>query len=105
MHIDRPSDEVYDFTSQVANLPLWAAGVSDDMVIEFAARNDLGVLDHWATVDGTRFYNPMRVIDDGKGCEVVFTLRRAPGVEDDAFASDAAAIEADLSSLKRILES
>ena len=104
IHINRTADEVYDFTSQLANLPLWAAGVSADMVIEFAARNEFGVLDHWATVDGMRFYNPMRVIVDDSGCEVVFTLRRAPGVEDAAFAADATTIEADLATLKRILE-
>lgn len=120
-HVDRPATEVYDYTSNPVNLPEWAAGLGGSItqengqwvanspfghiVIEFVERNSLGVLDHYVTVEsGERFYNPMRVIADGSGCEVVFTLRRAPGVDDDAFAADRAQIEADLATLKSILD-
>jgi len=96
-HINRSAADVYAYASQIENLPKWAAGVSDDMQIRFAERNNFGVLDHWATVGGETFYNPMRVIDDAAGSEIVFTLRNPT---DD----DVAAITADLATLKRILE-
>lgn len=56
---------------------------------------------------GRVIYNPLRVISDGDGdgsSEVVFALRRLPGVTDEEFARDAAAVAADLARLKRIVE-
>jgi hypothetical protein len=46
----------------------------------------------------------MRVIPDGDGCEVVFTLRRQPGMTDADFSRDAGLVLADLRALKRLLE-
>jgi hypothetical protein len=72
----------------------------------FAPRNELGVLDHRVTLaSGEAFYNPMRVVPDGAGCEVVFTVRRQAGMSDDDFERDAAAVRADLATLKHVLES
>lgn len=97
-HINRNVAEVYLYASKVENLPAWAAGVSPDMEIRFAKNNYFGILDHWATVNGRTFYNPVRVIEDGPGrSEVVFTLR-------DATDADKEAVAADLATLKRILE-
>ena len=56
------------------------------------------------TTDGTTFHNPMRVLPDGDGSELVFTLRRQPGMTDEEFARDAAAVNADLAAVKRLLE-
>ena len=40
-------------------------------MVEMAESNPYGVLNHWVTLDtGERFYNPMRVIADGDGCEL-----------------------------------
>ena len=98
-----PAERAYAFVRDPANLPRWAAGVSDEMTLEFVPRNDLGVLDHTVVLpDGRSFYNPMRVIPDGDGCEVVFTLRPVPGTDVEA---DAAAIARDLLTLRQILES
>lgn len=97
-----PADRAYAFVRDPANLPRWAAGVSADMVLEFVPHNDLGVLDHTVVLpDGSSACNPMRVIPDGDGCEVVFTLRPAPGTDVEA---DAAAVAADLRTLKQVLE-
>ena len=96
-HIDRSAAEVYAYASKVENLPHWAAGVSADMQIRFAESNEFGILDHWAIVDGQTFYNPVRVIDDGEGSEIIFTLRNTTD-------ADKAAVAADLATLKRILE-
>ncbi len=72
----------------------------------FAPRNEYGVLDHYVTLpSGETVYNPMRVIADGSGCEVVFTLRRQAGMTDEDFARDADAVATDLATLKQVLES
>ena len=119
--IDRPAAEVYDYARDPANLPAWAAGLAGGIarvdgewvadspmgrvVVRFAEVNPFGVLDHDVTLpDGTTVTNPLRVLPDGAGCEVVFTLRRAPGVTDAEFAADAAAVTADLATLKRVVE-
>ena len=103
---------VYDFAADEAQLPRWAAGLADpalaDIEVDFASRNDLGVLDHVVRLpSGEEVYNPMRVIPDGTSgqrCEVVFTLRRQPGVSDDEFEADAAAVLADLRTLRGLVE-
>lgn len=121
IHIDRPAEVVYDYASNPAHLPEWAAGLGKSaeeidgqwiadspmgrVAVDFAPRNDYGVLDHHVTLpSGETVYNPVRVIADGAGCEVVFTLRRRPGVSADEFARDGAAVSADLATLKRLVE-
>jgi hypothetical protein len=119
--ISRPADEVYDFASDPANVPRWASGLgtSAEQVdgrwfvdtpagrvgVVFAPRNEYGVLDHEVTLpSGETIYMPVRVIADGKACEVVFTLRRLPEMSDEDFKRDAETIAADLTRLKRLLE-
>lgn len=119
--IERPADEVYEYASNPANLPEWAPGLgsSVEMVdgkwivespmgrvgVAFAPRNAYGILDHDVTLpSGETFSNPVRVIVDGSACEVVFTLRRQPGMGDADFARDADAVSADLARLKRVIE-
>jgi hypothetical protein len=121
VHIDRLAQDVYDYVSDPAHLSEWAAGLGSSVertdgqwivdspmgrvVVAFAPRNDLGVLDHDVTLpSGETFYNPMRVTVDGTGSEIVFTVRRRPGVTDEEFERDAAAVSADLATLKRLLE-
>ncbi|WP_372494251.1 SRPBCC family protein [Actinoallomurus purpureus] len=119
--IARPADEVYDYASDPINLPVWAPGLGSSVEkvdgrwfvetsegrvgLSFAPRNEYGVLDHEVTwPSGEIVYNPMRVIPDGDGCEVVFTLRRLPGMSDQEFARDEGLVAADLTRLKRVLE-
>jgi Polyketide cyclase / dehydrase and lipid transport len=120
--IDRPADEVYEYAVDPSNIPEWAPGLGSGVEnvdgrwfvetsmgrvgVAFAERNAFGVLDHEVTLpSGEVVSNPMRVFADGDGSEVVFTVRRRPGMSDDDFAEDAAAVAADLARLKRILES
>jgi hypothetical protein len=71
----------------------------------FVPRNEYGVLDHDVTLPaGDIIYNPMRVTRDGDGSEVVFTLRRLPGMSDEDFERDAKSVAADLARLKQVLE-
>lgn len=110
--IDAAPDAVYAFASDPAELPSWAAGLADPALssaeVEFAPANEFGVLDHVVRLpSGDAVYNPMRVIPAGhgeSGCEVVFTLRRRPGVTDAEFEADAAAVTADLATLRRLVE-
>ena len=121
-HIARPAAEVYAFVTDPARLPEWAAGLGGsveerdgrwfaespmgEVEVRFAPENPFGVADHDVTLpDGQTFSNPMRVLPDGDGCEVVFTLRRQPEMTDDAFEADTTAIRTDLATLQRLLES
>ena len=119
--IDRLADEVYAFASDPANLPRWAPGLGTSVQnvdgqwfvetpagragVVFAARNDYGVLDHHVTLPtGETVYVPLRVIAGPDGCEVVFTVRRLPGMSDEDFNRDAGLVAADLVRLKRVVE-
>lgn len=121
-HVGRAPDVVHRFVRDPRNLPRWAAGLAsgvepaDDgwwrgespmgpVRVRFAPDNDLGVLDHTVVLpDGTATLNPLRVLPHGDGAEVVFTLRRAPGQDDEAARADEAAVRADLARLARLLE-
>ncbi len=119
--IECSAQQAYDYASDPANLPAWAAGLGGsielvdgrwrvptpdgDVVVELVPRNPYGVLDHTVVLpDGTAVDNPLRVLADGDACEVVFTLRRRPGTTDRDLEEDAAAVARDLQTLKRILE-
>ena len=78
---------------------------ADRLRFDFAERNAFGVLDHDVTMpSGEAVHNPMRVIPDGDACEVLFTVRRQPGMSDDELARDAGLVQADLTRLKHLLE-
>lgn len=119
--INRPPREVYAFVSNPENLPKWATGLGgsirkmDDewiadspmgrIKIRFAEQNTFGVLDHEVVLgSGVKIDNPMRVIANGEGSEIFFTLVRQPEVTDEKFAEDARWVEKDLRILKGLLE-
>ena len=119
--INRPAAEVYDYVSDPAHIPAWAPGLggaveqvdgqwfvqteSGRVRVAFAERNPFGVLDHDVTLpSGEVIHIPMRVVPDGDGSEVVFTLRRLPEMTDQDFARDQGLVQADLMRLKHILE-
>jgi hypothetical protein len=119
--IDRPADRVYDFVSNPQNLPKWATAfvrsvrktgggwvveTPDGPVgIRFVPQNELGVLDHSVNpAPGVEILNPMRVVPNGAGSEVMFTLFQLPEMSDQKFAEDAGMVERDLRTLKSVLE-
>jgi hypothetical protein len=119
--VDRPPADVYAFVVNPENLPRWAAGLGESLkrsrdgwivetpqgplAIRFAPANALGVLDHHVTVaPGTEVSIHMRVIPNGTGSELTFTFFQNPGMSDAKFAEDAALVERDLKTLKRVLE-
>src|SRR5271154_5294520 len=121
VRIDRPFDKVYEFLADPANWNQWAFGLgknirrsqdgwiadSDDGVakVQFTERNSFGVVDHTVIrPSGQRVYIPMRLIANGSGCELLFTLFREPNMSDAQFASDAGFVQRDLNGLKTLLE-
>jgi hypothetical protein len=73
--------------------------------IKFAEKNTFGVLDHEVVLEsGDRIENPMRVIANGEGSEIFFTLIRRQEMTDEKFAEDAWWVEKDLNILKGLLE-
>jgi hypothetical protein len=124
--IPRKPAEVSAFLADYRNLPKWAhglsAGVSESeseeegvlvcdspmgrVQVRFAAGAELGIFDHDVTLpDGRAFHNPLRVLRNDQGSEVVLTLYRLAGVTDEEHERDAATIAADLERLSAALGS
>jgi len=121
LSIERPWTEVYAYASDPVRMPEWAAGLAEGLTpngqiwvasgplgevrVRFAEPNEYGVIDHTVTLpDGTEVYNALRVTPNGDGAEIAFTVLRTPGMNDADFERDAAAVLADLLTLKKILE-
>ena len=120
--VERSFEDVYEYASNPLNLPNWAAGLSESEIlkegdfwtsespmgkvkIQFAPKNGLGVMDHDVTLpSGEVNHNAFRVVPNHKGSEVTFVLLRLPRMSDEDFSTDAGRIEADLKTLKKILE-
>jgi hypothetical protein len=113
---------VYDFAHRPENFARWASGAAKSLrregtdwvadgpdgraILRFAERNEFGVLDHTVVLaSGAEVHIPLRVVPNGTGCEVMFTLFRQPGMSDAVFARDAEWVAKDLAGLKALLES
>jgi hypothetical protein len=120
--INRDAKAVYDFVCVPQNFPRWASGLGKSLKkvkgewlaetpegpvkIRFSERNVFGVLDHWVSpTPELEIYIPMRVIPNGSGSELLFTLFRLAEMSDEKFAADAEWVKRDLTSLKQLLES
>jgi len=119
--INAASARVYEFASNPGNLPLWVPSfcksvelIEGEWVVQspagrvvftFVDPNDLGVLDHTVTLPtGEKLTNPMRVIPNGDGSSIIFTLFQHPGMSDKQFQEDAGQVLSDLQTLRRLLE-
>jgi len=123
--IEAAPEAVYEFAADPKTWPRWAAGLAEgglrqtpdgwvadspmgQVSVEFAPPNEFGVLDHVVRLpNGEAVYNPLRVVPGGveeSRCEVVFSVRRRPGMTDEEFDADAKAVAADLATLKRLVE-
>jgi hypothetical protein len=119
--IDRDWREVYDFTSIPQNFQRWAAGLGrrfeksgDEWVTEnpdgrpirvrFSPPNEFGVLDHTVRMDADEIRMAMRVVANGTGAEIMLTVLQIPGMTEERFAADVAAVQRDLTALKSLLE-
>jgi hypothetical protein len=121
--INRDPRTVYEFVSNLENLPRWASKafqsikhVKDEWIaetpqgsakVDLAQRNDFGVLDHYVSLSssGVEVYVPMRVVKNGiNGSEVIFTLFYASHISEEKFVQDVKMVEQDLKNLKNIIE-
>jgi hypothetical protein len=123
--IEASPEVVYEFAADPHTWRRWAAGLAEGglrqtadgwvadspmgrVTVEFAPPNEFGVLDHVVRLpSGEAVYNPLRVIPGGVGeprCEVLFTVRRRPGMTDAQLDADASAVAADLDTLRLLLE-
>jgi hypothetical protein len=121
VRIARSLGDAYEFLAAPENFGKWASGVGasfgrqgetwiaqtpeGSVKIKFTPRNAFGVLDHRVVLpSGETVEAPMRVIANGAGCEVLFTLFQLPGMSEAKFAEDAAWVQKDLDALRILLE-
>ncbi|KXF76745.1 polyketide cyclase [Paramesorhizobium deserti] len=119
--IERDWRDVSAFLARPENFPLWASGLANGLErsgeewladgpsgrvrIHFSPPNEFGVADHTVFLgDGNEVYVPLRVIRNGGGSEVIFTLFRIEEMGDELFRRDTEWIERDLKQLKELLE-
>ena len=102
--------------------PKWASGLSESQLlprgdywlaegpegavrIRFTGHNEYGVMDHVVdTGSGDLVHVPLRIVQNGDGAEVMLTLFRQPGMEDERFSADAKWVMRDLRALKIMAE-
>lgn len=99
--------------------PNWAAGLADaelrtdgdawladgSIRIRFTPHNAFGVMDHWVDAgDGATIHVPLRVVQNGDGAEVILTLYRQPGMDEERFSADIKLVNRDLRALKNLIE-
>jgi hypothetical protein len=119
--IDRPARAVYDFVRTPTNLPRWAPGLASEVrpegdhwigqsefgtvTFRFVPENDFLIADHLVTVEsGAQTLNPVRVIDNAEGADVVFSVVQEPGQSEDEFEQVLGIVDGDLQRLKSVLE-
>ncbi len=114
--------EVYAQIWQPEAFPKWAAGLAETTLrqvdghwlaegpdgpirIRFTPLNEFGVMDHYVdTGEGDEIHVPLRVVQNGNGAEVMLTLFRQPGMDDERFAADIKLVNRDLKALKTLVE-
>lgn len=119
--INRIWSEVYEAVWRPEDFPKWASGLSRSSLakdgdawkaegpegsvrIRFTGHNAFGVMDHYVKPgSGPEIYIPLRIIKNGDGADVQFTLFRQEGVSDAKFAEDAEWVERDLLALKALV--
>jgi hypothetical protein len=112
---------VYEFISNLENLPKWAPStfpsikeVNGEWLVDtphgqnkvmLTEKNNFGILDHSVKlVSGAEVYVPMRVLRNGTGSEVLLTIFQTTELTDEAFIQDIKMVERDLNHLKTIIE-
>jgi len=112
---------VYEFVSKPENLPKWAKMFcrsikksnggwivetpQGPVKVRFTRKNEFGILDHYVNpAPGVEVFVPMRVVPNGSGSEVIFTLFQLAGMSDEKCAEDIGWVEQDLRTLKGIME-
>jgi hypothetical protein len=121
VRFSRSFQTVYEFLVNPENWNGWARGLGKSIRrskngwiadtengtigIRFTPRNAFGVVDHHVTrKSGSEIYVPMRLIANGSGSELLFTLFREPDMSDERYAADMELVKQDLNALKDQVE-
>lgn len=117
--IAAPPGTVYEYVSNPLNLPNWAffdtvvrsgdrwlaTSSAGDADVSFAPANDYGVLDHVVKpAAGGEVSMPVRVMPNGDGSELIYTVFRPEVYTDEEYDRDVATVKKDLQTLKSLLE-
>ena len=120
--IDQEWRALYERIWRPEFFPNWASGLAESGMradgdcwladgpegpirIRFTPHNDLGVMDHYVDLgSGEEVHVPLRVIQNGKGAEVMLTLFRQPDMDEERFAADIRWVNRDLKALKKLVE-
>ncbi len=122
--IDRPVPEVHAFLADAANWPRWAVSSvlavepagepgwwkmsTPDGPAEFRIYADAatGILDHdFRDETGEVARVPARVVANERGADFLITITQPAGLPDDAFEGLLGSLDAELATLKNVLES
>jgi hypothetical protein len=115
---------VYEFVLNLENLPKWAKMfcrsikllngewiaevLQEQAKVRITKRNDFGILDHYVKLLSSpnvdEVFVPMRVVQNGDGSEVIFTVFQLAGMAEERYAEDIRMVEQDLKNLKSIVE-
>ena len=115
---------VYEFVLNLENLPKWAKMfcrsikllngewiaeiLQEQSKVRITKRNDFGILDHYVKLlsspNADEVFVPMRVVQNGDGSEVIFTVFQLAGMAEERYAEDIRMVEQDLKNLKSIVE-
>ena len=115
---------VYEFVLNLENLPKWAKMfcrsikllngewiaeiLQEQAKVRITKRNDFGILDHYVKLLSSpnvdEVFVPMRVVQNGDGSEVIFTIFQLAGMAEERYAEDIRMVEQDLKNLKSIIE-
>ena len=111
----------YEYLSEPKNFPEWASGLCKSisplgngewsidspmgkLTAKFTDKNPYGILDHYVIFSPENIsYNPLRIIENGEGSELIFTLFQTEGMTPEKFEEDSNWIKKDLEELKGIL--
>jgi len=120
-YLNTDAQKAYAFISNLENLPKWAKTfcksiekISGNWImqtdqgplqIRLADKNEFGVLDHYLKpASGNEVFVPMRVVPNGSGCEIIFTVFQQPGMSKENFYKDIELVNQDLENLKAALK-
>ena len=116
---------IYEFVLNLENFPIWARMACHSIKllngewiaetpqgqakVRIMERNNLGILDHYVRLLSSpnideEVFVPMRVVQNGDGSEVVFTVYQLEGMSEEKYAEDLRMVEQDLQNLKSIVE-
>jgi hypothetical protein len=120
--INQDWQTVYEKIWRPEYFPRWASGLAESGLredgeswladgpegpirIRFTPYNAYGVMDHYVDLGtGEEVHVPLRVVRNGEGAEVMLTLFRQPGMDDERFAADIKWVNRDLRNLKNEIE-